>query len=114
MVKELIFLFLLSGLMGHVASAACRTNAPPPRAFALAQGSCPSGYYRSGGACVPRGDTFVLLLRALWGVVLVDIIGREQPVWPQPIIAAMPLSRREAAVPLAIIGPGSPAFRIES
>ncbi|HAZ41163.1 MAG TPA: hypothetical protein DCY52_02735 [Methylococcaceae bacterium] len=51
----LIFSLVLSGLMSSPALGACRTDAPQARAFALGHGSCPSGYYRSGGACVPSG-----------------------------------------------------------
>ena len=47
--------FIGSCIAVDAAVGACRTDAPQGRAFPLAQGSCPSGYYRSGGACVPSG-----------------------------------------------------------
>ncbi|MEY2697039.1 MAG: hypothetical protein RL333_1177 [Pseudomonadota bacterium] len=55
LLRCLFFGFVGSGMLMDAAVGACRTDAPQGRAFALAQGSCPSGYYRSGGACVPSG-----------------------------------------------------------
>lgn len=42
----------------QVSMAACQNPAPPPSAFANPQGgSCPSGYYSSGNACVPSSSS---------------------------------------------------------
>jgi hypothetical protein len=54
-IRCFFFCLVGSGWTSNPALGACRTDAPQARAFALAQGSCPSGYYRSGGACVPSG-----------------------------------------------------------
>jgi len=47
-------LALLFTIASPVLVAACRTPLPPAAAFAMPDGgSCPSGYYASGKACVP-------------------------------------------------------------
>jgi len=53
--KVIVASALLIAGLNHTAIGVCRTDAPQARAFALPQGTCPSGYYRSGGGCVPSG-----------------------------------------------------------
>ena len=59
MMKSTMFVTftLLACLMGtlSIAHAACRP-APPASGFAHPGSSCPSGYSRSGAACVPNNS----------------------------------------------------------
>ena len=112
--EGLIFSLILNGLMSSPALGACRTDAPQARAFALGHGSCPSGYYRSGGACAPSGGPRVLLFRPLKAVVPWDTIVPVQHASLPRTGAATPLHKWvDPALPVTI-DPVLPAFRTEA